>query len=230
MQEGVVGKNNNQMKDLIGKMSDALYECAIPKYFELVKLSEKPDVIQIKPVWFLESWLKDREDLVRRLCYDIESTRNHTGLMMNMMVHPQGFLSLSINMPPTENYGQMSPNLNRDIFFSTFDDFINPRVSEKYIEELSDAVLERIHEYESVRNDLINKIEELEKFSFASKREVITEKAPNHQKEKELIAGVFHEEDETTYYFVLDDDFNAIAVSKPGTASMMSNLWMPESL
>jgi hypothetical protein len=205
-------------------MSDSLYECAIPKYLELVSLSEKPDVLKIKPTWFLESWISDKnkEATIAKICYDIQNTRNHAELIMDLKVYPQGFLSLSMPTPPEATYGYMGTGKILEIFFCNFDEFLNHKVIDVYVEELADAVLERLSEYEEVREIMIKKIEELEKFSFVSERKVITEKAYDTDGEKKLINGLFHQEDEDSYYYILnEEDYQSICISKPGVTRMI---------
>jgi hypothetical protein len=206
------------MKDLLNKINYSLYECAIPKYLELVRLSGKPSTLNVIPFWFLHNWLeKPRLEMsVRRLCFDLENENINPNFIHDIRVYPQGFLTIPLKKPlnlTMHTHADCGP----EVFFCTFEEFANNRVGEQFAEELSYKIIEKIEEYEAVRKTMTNLLEKMESLSFSSTRNVLTEKT-NRNSSNKLIMGVFADEDECNYYYTQHSDLGELRpIMKPGT-------------
>lgn len=205
-------------QELLCKMRTALYDVALPKYFELLTEFGENGNIEFSDEWFrnieeteLDNFPGGRAKalgLLADFTSDItHNDNNRYGGHITLKVYPQGFLT----------YTTILRTMGRqEMFFCTFEDFLQLRMSFNYIMNFSQRILGQLQEYENRINEMNSLTTMLGRFTASATRSVILEK---HNDKGKLIHGIFTSDDGVSYQFQSGEYIRSI--HKAGQASII---------
>lgn len=205
-------------EELLKQMRAALYDVALPKYFELISDFNEKGKLPFSLDWFSiydkDSGVHmfpggvDNKELSDTILKFAEDHQNNLSSSLELTVYPEGFLTYHAGRNQNE------------IFFCTFHDFLSLRIPIYDILDFSKNILEKLKFYEEKINEMRSITLSMEKFSLSATRSLLTEKT-NKNIDSKLIHGIFQSQDATGYEFI-EGHYPRI-IHKPGYARYLEH-------